>query len=206
MEKGASSWLSALPIKAIGYAPNKQEFTDASHMSEIWMEGVSRKCYPRTKTSPGFIQLTTPARINICSATSDASLFCKNKQVKKQAQHAFGKKIQQNKKSAGKPNRKTGRHIRKNKPKMSIFSQKKTPKLPLARLTIRPVLGETVPLFNILSRRPDRSAKRPALAFSQHNTRTLPISMFSLLLLLCSVPVAYLLTVNACFCLFRCFR
>jgi len=30
MEKGASSsWLSALPIKAIGYAMNKQEFTDA---------------------------------------------------------------------------------------------------------------------------------------------------------------------------------
>jgi len=29
MEKGASPWLSALPIKAIGYALNKQEFTDA---------------------------------------------------------------------------------------------------------------------------------------------------------------------------------
>jgi len=30
MEKGgASSWLSALPIKAIGYALKKQEFTDA---------------------------------------------------------------------------------------------------------------------------------------------------------------------------------
>jgi len=29
MEIGASSWLSALPIKAIGYALNKQEFTDA---------------------------------------------------------------------------------------------------------------------------------------------------------------------------------
>jgi len=27
-----SSWLSALPIKAIGYAPNKQEFTDAVAM------------------------------------------------------------------------------------------------------------------------------------------------------------------------------
>jgi len=35
------------------------------------------------------------------------------------------------------------------------------------RLTIRLVLGGTVPLFSILSRRPDRSAKRPALAFSQ---------------------------------------
>jgi len=29
MEKGASSWLSALLIKAVGYALNKQEFTDA---------------------------------------------------------------------------------------------------------------------------------------------------------------------------------
>jgi len=29
MEKGASSWLLALPIKAIGYALNKQEFTYA---------------------------------------------------------------------------------------------------------------------------------------------------------------------------------
>ena len=38
MEKGASSWLSALPIKAIGYALNKQEFTDAICM-RYWMEG-----------------------------------------------------------------------------------------------------------------------------------------------------------------------
>ena len=37
----------------------------------------------------------------------------------------------------------------------------------LVRLTIRPVLGGTVPLFNVLSRRPERSAKSPALAFSQ---------------------------------------
>jgi len=29
MEKGASSWLSALPVKVIGYAPNKQELMDA---------------------------------------------------------------------------------------------------------------------------------------------------------------------------------
>jgi len=29
MEKRASSWLSALPIKASGYALNKQEFMDA---------------------------------------------------------------------------------------------------------------------------------------------------------------------------------
>jgi len=36
MEKGASSWLSALPIKAIGYALNKQEFTDAICMRYGW--------------------------------------------------------------------------------------------------------------------------------------------------------------------------
>jgi len=29
IEKGASSWLSALPIKAIRYARNKHEFKDA---------------------------------------------------------------------------------------------------------------------------------------------------------------------------------
>jgi len=42
----------------------------------------------------------------------------------KQAQHSSGMKIQQNKKSAGKLNRKPGRHIRKIKPKMSKYSQK----------------------------------------------------------------------------------
>ena len=36
MEKGASFWLSALPIKAIGYALNKQEFTDAICMRYGW--------------------------------------------------------------------------------------------------------------------------------------------------------------------------
>jgi len=36
MEKGASSWLSALPIKATGYALNKQEFTDAICMRYGW--------------------------------------------------------------------------------------------------------------------------------------------------------------------------
>ena len=37
IEKGASSWLSALPIKAIGYAlMNKQEFTDAICMRYGW--------------------------------------------------------------------------------------------------------------------------------------------------------------------------
>ena len=33
MGKGASSWLLALPIKAIGYALNKQEFMDAVCMT-----------------------------------------------------------------------------------------------------------------------------------------------------------------------------
>jgi len=36
MEIGASFWLSALPIKAIGYALNKQEFTDAICMRYGW--------------------------------------------------------------------------------------------------------------------------------------------------------------------------
>jgi len=60
---------------------------------------------------------------------SDARLFCKNKQVnlknkpkignltEKQAQHAFGKKIQQNKKSAGKLNRNQGGTSEKTSPK-----------------------------------------------------------------------------------------
>jgi len=40
MEKGASSRLSGLPIKAVGYALNKQEFTNAVCMRYgIWMEG-----------------------------------------------------------------------------------------------------------------------------------------------------------------------
>ncbi|CAK8696834.1 unnamed protein product [Clavelina lepadiformis] len=43
----------------------------------------------------------------------------------------------------------------------------KTERKRLRMLTIRPVLAGTVPLFNVLSRRPDRSAKRPGLAFSQ---------------------------------------
>jgi len=37
-KKGHLPWLSALPIKAVGYALNKQEFTDAC-LREIWMEG-----------------------------------------------------------------------------------------------------------------------------------------------------------------------
>jgi len=36
MEKGASSWLPALPIKTIGYTLNKQEFTDAICMRYGW--------------------------------------------------------------------------------------------------------------------------------------------------------------------------
>ena len=42
MEKRASSWLSALPVKASGYALNKQEFTDAVCMRYEW------KSYPIT--------------------------------------------------------------------------------------------------------------------------------------------------------------
>ena len=45
IEKGASSWLSALPIKAIGYALNKQEFTDAICMRYGWrMKGIPIHC------------------------------------------------------------------------------------------------------------------------------------------------------------------
>jgi len=45
MEKGASSWLSALPIKAIGYALNKQEFTDLICMRYGWkVKGIPTHC------------------------------------------------------------------------------------------------------------------------------------------------------------------
>ena len=45
MEKGASSWLSALPIEAIGYALNKQEFTDAICMRYGWkVKGTPTHC------------------------------------------------------------------------------------------------------------------------------------------------------------------
>jgi len=69
-------------------------------------------------------------------SSSDAKLFCKNNQVnlknnpklgnltKKQAQHVSGKTIQQDEKSAGKLNRKSGRDIRKIKPKVRKSSQK----------------------------------------------------------------------------------
>jgi len=43
--KRASSWLSALPIKAIGYALNKQEFTDAICMRYGWkVKGTPTHC------------------------------------------------------------------------------------------------------------------------------------------------------------------
>jgi len=45
MEKGTSSWLLALPIKAIGYALNKQEFTDAICMRYGWkVKGIPTHC------------------------------------------------------------------------------------------------------------------------------------------------------------------
>ena len=45
MEKGASSWLSALLIKAIGYALSKQEFTDAICMRYGWkVKGIPTHC------------------------------------------------------------------------------------------------------------------------------------------------------------------
>ena len=45
MEKGVSSWLSTLPIKTIGYALNKQEFTDAISMRYGWkVKGIPTHC------------------------------------------------------------------------------------------------------------------------------------------------------------------
>jgi len=45
MEKGGSSWLSALPIKVTRYALNKQEFTDAVCMSYGWkVKGIPSHC------------------------------------------------------------------------------------------------------------------------------------------------------------------
>ena len=35
-EKGAGSWLTALPIKALGYTLNKQEFKDSIHLRYGW--------------------------------------------------------------------------------------------------------------------------------------------------------------------------
>ena len=36
-EKGASIWLSALPLKALGYSLNKQEFRDAIKLRYAWV-------------------------------------------------------------------------------------------------------------------------------------------------------------------------
>jgi len=45
MEKRASSWLPALPIKAIGYALNKHKFTDAVCMRYGWkLKGIPTHC------------------------------------------------------------------------------------------------------------------------------------------------------------------
>jgi len=45
MEKGASSWLSALPLKAVGYALSKQEFMDAICIRYGWkVKGISTDC------------------------------------------------------------------------------------------------------------------------------------------------------------------
>jgi len=51
--------------------------------------------------------------------------------TEKQAQYAFGNKIQQNKKSAGKSNKKQSGTSEKTNPKWAYF-HKQTPKLPLA--------------------------------------------------------------------------
>ena len=39
-EKGASDWLSALPIRAKGFSLNKQEFTDALALKYGWIVKV----------------------------------------------------------------------------------------------------------------------------------------------------------------------
>ena len=45
MEKVASSWLSALLIKSIGYILNKQELGDAIHLRYGWeVEGIPEIC------------------------------------------------------------------------------------------------------------------------------------------------------------------
>ena len=44
-EKGTSSWLSALPIKALGYVLNKQEFRDAISLRYGWdISGTPKFC------------------------------------------------------------------------------------------------------------------------------------------------------------------
>ena len=44
-EKGASSWLSCLPIQRLGYSLNKQEFQDAVAMRYNWpIKGMPKHC------------------------------------------------------------------------------------------------------------------------------------------------------------------
>ena len=44
-EKGASSWLSALPLKKLGYTLNKQEFRDAISLRYGWeIKGTPKFC------------------------------------------------------------------------------------------------------------------------------------------------------------------
>ena len=59
-EKGASSWLSALPIKSLGYALNKQEFRDAVSLRYSW----------KVKDTPNFCACNKPNSV-------DHALTCK---------------------------------------------------------------------------------------------------------------------------------
>ena len=95
------------------------------------MSGAPKKCF---KSGPALAN-AGPECHGVVRAnretieTSDARLFCKNKQVnfkhkrkmgnstEKQAQYAFGNKIQQNKKSAGKSNKKQSGTSEKTNPK-----------------------------------------------------------------------------------------
>ena len=44
-EKGASAWLSALPLKKLGYVLNKQEFRDAICLRYGWeIKGTPKSC------------------------------------------------------------------------------------------------------------------------------------------------------------------
>ena len=51
-EKGASAWLAALPIQAIGYSLNKQEFRDAVSLRYGWkIPGMPSFCACGQRTS-----------------------------------------------------------------------------------------------------------------------------------------------------------
>ena len=44
-EKGASSWISALPLKSLGFVLNKQEFRDALRLRYCWtIDGIPKYC------------------------------------------------------------------------------------------------------------------------------------------------------------------